>query len=99
MFTTLGVLNALNARLKCSTLDALFESIDVDHRTWKLLLRSPLPESEFAVGIERLKDTLFDLVKRLNKKSRSRLDSICEQTAYSEEMNFAHRVFSRSTML
>jgi hypothetical protein len=64
LFSLLGVLNSYRARLSCRTLDHLFDKINVDARTWNLLLRSQLPMNEAQVGMEQLRDTLTEFVKR-----------------------------------
>jgi hypothetical protein len=64
MFSLLGVLNNYRQRIRCPTLDHLFGKINLDARSWELLLRSQLPANELAVGMEQLLDTVTEFVKR-----------------------------------
>lgn len=64
LFSLLGVLNNYRMRIRSPTLDHLFGKINVDKRSWDLLLRSQLPANELAVGMEQLLDTVTEFVKR-----------------------------------
>ncbi len=99
LFSLLGVLNSFRARVSCRTLHHLFDKINVDPRTWQLLLRSQLPCNDAQAGMEQLRDTLTEFVRRLNRKSSVCLPTILDNAFYSEEVNFAYRVYSRAHSL
>ena len=64
MFNLLGVLNNYRMRIRCRTLDNLFDKINLDARSWNLLVRSQLPRNEFLQGMEQLLDTVTEFVRR-----------------------------------
>lgn len=69
MFNLLGILNNYRMRVKCGTLDNLFGKINLDARSWNLLVRSQLPRNELAMGLEQLLDTVTEFVKRSQQKT------------------------------
>ena len=127
MFSLLGILNNYRMRLLSPTLDHLFAKVNLDARSWGLLVRSPLPANEIvASGVEQLLDTVGEFLKRLNRKTAgpgpgtttgsgsesgpgsgsgfvagtgSKLATILDSSAFTEEVNFAYRVYSRSLSL
>jgi hypothetical protein len=64
MFSLIGILNNYRMRVRCHTLDNLFGKINLDARTWNLLVRSQLPRNDLAMGLEQLLDTVTEFVKR-----------------------------------
>ena len=99
MFNLLGILNNYRMRIQSGTLDQLFTKINLDERSWNLLLRSQLPKNDLAMGLEQLLDTVTEFVKRLNRKSSKKVPTILDNVMYTEEVNFAYRVYSRSNTL
>lgn len=100
MFSLLGTLKILNEKIVNATLGGLFQRLDVDERNWRLLLRSELPATDYAIGVERLRDTIFEFVKRLNRKQKGRLASISDNNpVFTDDVNFAHRIYLRADAL
>lgn len=70
MFNLLGVLNNYRMRVRCHTMDHLFDKINIDARTWALLTRSQMPSTDLAQGMDQLLDTVTEFVKRSATSTR-----------------------------
>jgi hypothetical protein len=101
LFALLGLLSAFRSRIRCSTLEQLFGKINLDARSWSLLRRSRLTPNEVTAGMEQLRDTLIEFLTRVHRKAPVGvvLPSLLSEPLYTEEVNFAQRVFSRSHAL
>ncbi len=69
-FALLAALRSLHTAVALTTLDHTFRRLRIDSRTWRLLIRSRLPDNDLAVGINSLQTAVTDLVTRLMNKSK-----------------------------
>lgn len=90
----IGLLNALRGCAVCPPLSHLFATLRVDQRTWRLLARAPCPDAMAAAELARLREALFELVKKLSRHAEeekittalSRSRALAEEAAYAAKL-------------
>ncbi len=100
MVTMLGIMNTLKDCASCPILTHLLACVRVDPRTWKLLHRPSCDDGEVLKEIGKLKDFLFDLVKKLSRHSAiEKIDKLVGTGGLAEEAAFVRKALERAIVI